>query len=145
MTVAAMVVAALVFVALLAVALAQLMWALGRAWPIRDPALLARTVVGRPALTRVPRLGALGVCVIALGAGLCALALADPTAGGPVFTILGGLLATAFLARGVLGYTSGWRARRPEEPYATLDRKNYSPLSLAIGAGFAALALLRLI
>jgi hypothetical protein len=145
MTVAAMVIAAIVFVALLAVAIAQLIWAMGGAWPIRDPALLARTVAGRPGLARVPRLGALLTCVTALVAGTCALALADPTAGGPVFTIVGGLLAAALLGRGVLGYTAGWRARRPEEPYATLDRKNYSPLALAIGAGFAVLVILRLI
>ncbi|HET8729048.1 MAG TPA: DUF3995 domain-containing protein [Alphaproteobacteria bacterium] len=143
MTVAAMIVAALVFVALLTMALAHLMWATGSTWPIRDPALLARTVVGKPGLERVPRLRALVVAIIALGSGVYALALADPLAGGPAFTAFGALLAVLFLARGALGYTGNWRARRSEEPYASLNRNNYSPLNLAIGVGFAVLVLLR--
>lgn len=145
MTVFAMIVAAIVFVALLTVSIAQLMWAIGSTWPIKDPVLLARTVVGKPGLTRVPRLGALFVAAIALGAGICALALADPVAGGPMFTMFGALLAGTFLARGVLGYTPNWRELRPEEPYATLDRKNYSPLNFAIGIGFAILVIVRVL
>jgi hypothetical protein len=145
MNIAAMIVAAIVFVALLVVALAQFLWAIGSSWPIRDPLLLARAVVGKPGLARVPRLPALLVGAVALGSGVCALALADPTAGGPMFTLFGALLAGTFLARGVLGYTPTWRELRPEEPYATLDRKNYSPLNLAIGIGFAALVILRLL
>ena len=55
------------------------------------------------------------------------------------------LLALVFLARGVLGYTAGWRARFPTEPFATLDRKNYSPLCLVLGAGFLILVVMRLL
>jgi len=65
--------------------------------------------------------------------------------GGATRTILGVFCAILFLGRGVLGYTSGWRARFSAEPFATLDRKNYSPLSLWIGAGFLILVILRLI
>ena len=50
-----MVVAGLVFVLLLAVAIAHFIWSLGGSWPIRDKALLARTVIGRPGVSRVPR------------------------------------------------------------------------------------------
>jgi len=55
------------------------------------------------------------------------------------------VLAAIFLARGAVGYTSGWRAQFSEEPFATLDRRNYSPLSLFIGAGFLLLVAMRLI
>ena len=44
-----MIVASLLCVALLTVSLAHFLWAFGRRWPIRDRALLARTVIGRPA------------------------------------------------------------------------------------------------
>ena len=84
-----MFVAALIFVVLLAVAIAHLMWAVGSPWPIRDPALLARTVIGRPGITRVPRLGALAVAILVLAAGVLALSLADHDAGGWWLTLIG--------------------------------------------------------
>jgi hypothetical protein len=74
-----------------------------------------------------------------------ALSLADPVAGGPGLTLLGVLLALLFIGRGVLGYTPGWRARFSAEPFASLDRKNYSPLCFWIGAGFLILVLMRLL
>lgn len=140
-----MFIAALVFVVLLAVAIAHFLWAVGSPWPIRDPALLARTVIGKPGVTRVPRLAALVVSLLVLAAGVIALALADHTGGGVGLTLLGILLAAIFLGRGILGYTKGWRAMFSEEPFATLDRKNYSPLCLAIGVGFVILVIMRLI
>ena len=54
-------------------------------------------------------------------------------------------VAVLFLVRGALGYTARWRAMFTEEPFATLDRKNYSPLCLAIGIGFVILVVLRLL
>ncbi|MDB5540487.1 MAG: hypothetical protein JWQ89_2214 [Devosia sp.] len=140
-----MVVAALIFVVLLAVALAHFLWAVGSPWPIRDPVLLARTVIGRPGVTRVPRLASLVVSLLVLAAGVLALSLADHDAGGVGLTLVGVVLAALFLGRGALGYTDRWRARFPEEPFATLDRKNYSPLCLAIGVGFLILVIMRLI
>lgn len=139
-----MFVAALIFVVLLAVAIANLMWAIGSPWPIRDKVLLARTVIGRPGVTHVPRLGALLACIAAIVAGVAALALADPVGGGLSLTLFGVLLAALFLGRGAIGYTAGWRNRFSEEPFATLDRKNYSPLCLALGVGFLLLVIMRL-
>lgn len=138
-------IAGLVFIPLLAVALANLIWSLGGSWPLRDRTLLARTVIGKPGVTDVPRLTALLVAIGALAAGIIALSLADPEAGGLGLNLLGALLGAGFIARGVLGYTAGWRDRYPEEPFATLDRRNYSPLSLFIGAGFLLLVLMRLL
>ena len=140
-----MAVGALVFVPLLAISIACLVWALGGSWPIRDKAQMARIVVGRPGATRVPRLAALGVFVFAFAAGILGLSLADHDSGGLPLTLIGLVLAAIFIARGVLGYTAGWRARYSEEPFATLDRRNYSPLALIIGAGFLVLVVMRLL
>jgi hypothetical protein len=140
-----MFVAALIFVVLLTVAIAHFMWAVGSPWPIRDPVLLAKTVIGVPGVTRVPRLASLIVSIAVLTAGVVALALADHTGGGLLLTLAGVALAAVFLGRGAVGYTAGWRARFSEEPFATLDRKNYSPLCIALGAGFLLLVIMRLI
>jgi hypothetical protein len=135
----------LTFVPLLVVAFAHLLWALGTAWPLQSEELLAQTVVGSPDITRMPNrfvtlLVALGLFVVALSA----MALADPGGGTPR-TVIGAIFAIIFLGRGILGYTSWWRARHPTEPFATLDRRNYSPLCLWIGTGFLILVLMRLL
>lgn len=140
-----MLVAALIFVVLLAVAIAHLLWSIGSRWPIRDPELLARTVIGRPGVTRVPRLASLLTAILVLAAGVFALALADHTAGGWWLTVGGIVIAAIFFGRGAIGYTAGWRASHAVEPFATLDRKNYSPLCLALGVGFLLLVIMRLI
>jgi hypothetical protein len=141
-----MVIGALTFVPLLMVAIAHFAWSFGNTWPIRSEELLVQTVVGTPGATRMPnRLLILVMAVLVLAAGVIALALADNTSGGLLLTLAGIVLAAIFLGRGVLGYTPAWRARHPVEPFATLDRRNYSPLCLWIGAGFLILVLLRLI
>jgi hypothetical protein len=141
-----MLVGSLTFVPLLMVALAHFFWALGSTWPIKNETLLAQTVVGTPGVTRMPnRFVTFIVSLFVLAAGVVALALADHTSGGMLLTLLGVLLAIVFIARGAIGYTAGWRARFPTEPFATLDRKNYSPLCFWIGAGFLILVLMRLI
>ncbi|MBN9303861.1 MAG: hypothetical protein BGO82_15920 [Devosia sp. 67-54] len=141
-----MLVGSLTFLPLFTVAFAHYLWAFGNTWPIRNEALLAQTVVGRPGVTRMPnRLVTFLVATALIAAGLVALSLADPVAGGTGLTLLGVLLALLFIGRGVLGYTPGWRARFPAEPFASLDRKNYSPLCFWIGAGFLILVLMRLL
>jgi hypothetical protein len=140
-----MFVAAIIFIPLLAIAIAHFMWSMGLSWPIRDKAVLAQTVIGRPGVNRVPRLMSLVIAILVLAAGTIGLALADKTGGGIWLTLAGAVLAAIFLARGAVGYTSGWRAQFSEEPFATLDRRNYSPLSLFIGAGFLLLVAMRLI
>ena len=140
-----MVIAAIAFVLLFTMALAYLLWAVGSRWPVKNPELLARSVVGRPGATRVSRVRSLLYCIGLLAAGIVALSVADPEAGGLPLTLAALLLAILFAARGVAGYTARWRAYFPVEPFATLDRRNYSPLFLAIGAGFAILFVMRLI
>jgi hypothetical protein len=141
-----MLVGSLTFVPLLMVSLAHFLWSLGGTWPIKTELLLAQTVVGTPNVKRMPpRWASLFVSVSTLGLGIVALALGDHTSGGILLTLLGVLLAIIFIGRGVLGYTSFWRVRFPTEPFATLDRKNYSPLCFWIGAGFLILVVMRLL
>ena len=138
-------IAALVFIPLLTVAVAHLVWSFGASWPIRDPVLLANAVIGRPGVERVPRFLSFVVAVAVLAAGIVALSLADPTAGGAPLTATGALIGAAFIARGVAGYAPQWRQRFPLEPFATLDRRQYSPLCLFVGAGFLSLVVLRVL
>ena len=49
-----MLVGSLTFLPLLMAAFAHFIWAFGLTWPIRDEALLVRTVVGTPGATRMP-------------------------------------------------------------------------------------------
>ncbi|MCB1517031.1 MAG: DUF3995 domain-containing protein [Hyphomicrobiaceae bacterium] len=135
-------IASLVFVPLLTIAIAHLMWSFGAKFPAQDEAMLAKTVVGRPGIEKMPsRWMSFLVALFALAAGIWALSLSDPTP--DLILDIGGVgLALVFLARGIAGFTSGWRQRFPEEPFRTFDRKLYSPLSLAIGLGFALLTLL---
>ena len=140
-----MIIASIVFVILLTVALAHLLWSIGSRWPIKDAELLARTVIGRPGVTRVPRLASFVIAVLVLAAGIFALSLADHDAGDWWLTLIGLLLAGVFLGRGALGYTAGWRTRFSLEPFVTNDRRVYSPLCLIVGAGFLILVIMRLI
>lgn len=139
-------IASLVFIPLLAVSMAHFLWAIGKSWPIRDPALLARTVTGFKGVDRMPpRLMSLAVSVATLLAGIVALSLADPEAGGQWLNLLGLGAGAIFLARGIIGYLPFWAELTPEEPFRTLDRKNYSPLCIGLGLGFFLLVALRLL
>lgn len=146
MDIVAMIVAAVIGIVLLAIAIAHLLWSFGVMWPIRDEKLLARSVVGRPGIERMPpKYMSFGVAVLGFATCVIAFSVADPTSGGAPLTMLALLSGLLFLARGAAGYTAWWVARTPEEPFRTLDRKNYSPLSLILGVGFLLLVVMRLI
>ena len=146
MDIAAQLIAAVVGIALLTIALAHLLWGFGIMWPIRDEQLLARTVVGLPGITRMPaKWMSLGVALFAFAACVIAFSVADPASGGLPLTLLALAAGLGFLARGAVGYTVWWASRTPEEPFRTFDRRNYSPLCLALGVGFIILVLMRLI
>ena len=136
--------ASILFLCLLTVAIAHFLWAIGSKWPIRDPQLLAHTVIGVPGVTRVPRLASFVVAVLVLAAAGIGVALADATSGGLPLTLAGAALTALFAARGVVGFTPAWRKRFSLEPFATLDRRIYSPLCLVVAACFAVLVITRL-
>lgn len=136
--------ASILFLCLLTVSLAHFLWAIGSKWPIRDPELLARTVIGSPKVQRVPKFASFVVAVLVLIAAAIGSALADPASGGLLLTLAGAALTLIFGIRGALGYTDFWRARFPLEPFATLDRRIYSPLCLIVALCFAVLVITRL-
>jgi len=138
-------IASLVFIPLLAVFIAHLMWAFGSSWPVADRRTLARTVVGRPGIARMPsRLLTFLLALAIFAAGIVALMLTDPNPNGGL-TAIGALAGAVFVFRGILGYLPQWRALTPEQPFATLDRRVYSPLCLFIGAGFVFLVVWRIL
>lgn len=141
-----MLIASFMFVALLAVCFAHLLWSIGRTWPIRGEKLLAQTVVGTKNVQHMPpKLVSFGVALATLAAALIAAALADHDSGGLGLTLLGLPFAAIFLARGIVGYTRWFIEKTPEPNFRLNDRRIYSPLCLALGAGFVALVVLRLI
>lgn len=141
-----MLIAAFMFIGLLALSFAHFLWSIGRTWPIRNEQLLAQTVVGTEGVTKMPsRWLSLLLAVFLLAAGVVALALADHDGNGAPLTLLGVPLAAVFLWRGGVGYSAKWRAQHSHPNFQLNDKRVYSPLSLFLGVGFAALVLMRLL
>lgn len=136
----------LMFLALLTVSMAHLAWSFGLTWPLRDEKLLAQTVVGTAGIERMPpRLMTFAVTVFLVVAMVVGTALGDHDSGGIGLTLAGLAFALVFLGRGIVGYTEWWAARTPEPSFRFNDRRVYSPLCLLLGAGFAALSIMRLL
>ena len=137
--------ASITFIPLLAMAMVHMMWAFGATYPAKTEADLARTVIGAQGIEKMQSRGLSFFLSLAIFfAGIWALALTDPS-DTLVLTLGGVFFAMVFLARGILGYTKSWRARNPEEPFASFNIRLYSPLCLLVGIGFAWLTLLRII
>ena len=135
--------AAVLTLVLSAIALLHAYWGVGGVWPGADAASCARTVGGFPGVNNMP---GPGPC-FAVAAALAVAALLAAAEGGLLprpsalldIATLGA--AFVFLGRGIAGFTPGWRRLTPEQPFATLDVRYYSPLCLAIGTGLAMLAI----
>lgn len=135
--------ASLTFIPLLAIAIVHLLWAFGFTYPTKNETMLAQTVLGYKGVTRMPpKMVSFGMAIATLIAGIWALALSSPQP-NPTLTIGGFVLLLVFLGRGAIGYTSWWRERTPQEPFASFDRKLYSPLCLGIALGYATLVAIR--
>jgi hypothetical protein len=126
------------FIVLTAIAALHVLWGLGLRWPARDEAGLVAMVVGATGRTRMPTLP---MCIAAAAAifiaGLVPLALANilPVAVPPVVLTAIGVFTTAvFGLRGCAAYSSGWRRRFSQQPFANLDRNWYGPLCLVLAA-----------
>jgi hypothetical protein len=132
-------------VVLVAIATLHVYWGIGGIWPGTDARSCARAVVGFRGIEAMPSLGAsFAVAAMIIASALVALALGGvfaapfdrlPLAGAAMF------VALVFLGRGIAGFTPAWRRLACEMPFASLDMRYYSPLCLALGAGFAVLAL----
>jgi hypothetical protein len=132
-----MVLAAALTTVLLLVAALHVAWGIGLWIPLTDEAALTRAAVGQRGRVTMP--GAVPCALVAVA--LIAAAWLPWWAPGALRTAGLAGCAAVFLARGTLAYTAAWRRRVPAEPFATLDRRAYGPLCLALGAGFLALAL----
>ncbi|MGR3713018.1 MAG: DUF3995 domain-containing protein [Shimia sp.] len=115
----------------------HLLWAIGYWTPIRDETALTRAVVGANGFTRMP--GAVPCAVVAM-ALLFGMLLPHLT-GFPLRNLLMAGAAAVFLGRGAITYTTLWRTRFTEQPFATLDQRLYGPLCLVVGAAFLILTL----
>ena len=127
------------------IALMHAYWGFGHVWPAADAKLLARTVVGARNIERMPPPASCFAVAFALcGVGLWPLMasrLVTPAASLRLVLWAGMAFALTFLARGVAAYTAAWRRLFPEQPFASLDRRYYAPLCLALGVGFIILVL----
>jgi hypothetical protein len=123
----------------------HLYWAVGGVWPGTDQKSCARAVAGFRGIDRMPPPAAGMAVALALFA---AAGLALVLSGGPESTpasslilLLGVGVAIVFLGRGIAGFTPAWRRLTPEMPFARNDVRWFSPLCLAIGAGFVLLTI----
>lgn len=131
---------------LAAAGLFYLLWAAGVTFPFANEQSLARSLIGRRGITRLPSRTAF----VYLGVLLIAAAMAAFLLGGfseavpqskPFLAPVGLLLALVFLGRGVAGVLPAFERAAPEQPYLSLNRRIYSPLCFFAGLGFLFLTL----
>lgn len=135
--------ASAIAVVLLAIAALHAYWGVGGVWPGSDATSCVRIVGGFSGATAMPGPAAcFAVAAALLVVALVALAQAGliwlPLPPNVVAAATSGA-ALVFVARGIAGFTAAWRRLTPLQPFATLDMRYYSPLSLAIGVGLLAL------
>ena len=131
---------------LVAASLLYLLWATGVTFQFASEQALARALIGRRGITRLPsRAAFLYLAVLLIAAALAAFLLggysqAVPQS-KPFLAPVGLLLALVFLGRGVAGVLPAFERAAPEQPYLSLNRRIYSPLCFAAGLGFLFLTL----
>lgn len=120
-----------------AVAAVHLLWAVGYWFPFSNEEKLVAAVVGLRGATRMP-----GAIPCALVTVVLLFAAAVPWWPQGWLRLAGlGFFAGAFALRGAAGFTRPWRRIARQEPFARLDRRLYSPLSLALALGYLVLLL----
>ncbi|MFN4185893.1 MAG: DUF3995 domain-containing protein [Hyphomonas sp.] len=124
--------------------LIHLIWAAGMSFPFPNEQSLARSIVGRRGITRLPSRAAVALLGILLlcGAGAAAIMghyASSMTALKFLLVPVGLFLSAVFLLRGLVGVLPAFERAAPEQPYLSLNRRVYSPLCALIGAGFLAL------
>ena len=132
--------ALLISTAVWIIAVLHASWGLGNHWPASSAERLAKAAVGTPGIRRMPSPAqCFAVAAILTGVAswpLFAVGLLVEEWPRWLTLLAGAGIAAVFLGRGVAGYTSAWRRRFPEEPFASYDRAYYSPLCLMLGAGY---------
>ena len=139
--------AAALTLVLAAIAALHAYWGFGGVWPGRDAADCARHVVGFRGVRAMPGPAASFAVAAAIAvAASIPLIMLGPlgTSASPLPALAALAAAFVFLGRGIAGFTPAWRRLTPEQPFASLDVRYFSPLCLAVGSGLAALAVMEL-
>lgn len=121
------------------------LWGFGATFPAANEQQLARMVVGKRGITKMPSMTA---CLF-VAASLFAFALLALVLGQHVHVPVskwlvaaaGAGAAMAFMGRGILGVLPAFERALPEQPFLSLNRRFYSPLVFLLGVGFALLTL----
>lgn len=137
-----MALALIVAAALFALAGVHLYWGLGGRWPGHDEASMVEHVVGRNRGMRAPGLlASVGVALaLAVGGALVAATLVS-TPWDPLLKAARWLLFAVFSGRGLATYVPPVFRYAEGTPFATLNRRAYGPLCLAIASGILVLQL----
>ncbi len=127
-------------------AVLYLLWAAGVTFPFANEQALARSLIGRRGITRLPsRRSFVFIALLLLVAAMFAFLLGgfseSVPRSKPFLAPVGILLAIVFLGRGIAGVLPAFERAAPEQPYLSLNRRIYSPLCTLIGAGFLFLTL----
>jgi peptidoglycan/LPS O-acetylase OafA/YrhL len=130
--------AVLLFVGVGTPAVVHALWGMGSTWPEASAEALARSVVGDGRRRMPPPAACYGVAgalaVVALWPFVLLGRAEQPWALAVAFAVAG-----LFVVRGMAGYSPRWRAHFRDEPFATRDRRYYSPYCLLMGVGYLAL------
>ncbi|WP_238537017.1 DUF3995 domain-containing protein [Caulobacter sp. AP07] len=134
--------AVLLAATLFALAGIHLYWAFGGRWPGHDEASMVEHVVGRTRGMRAPSLlsGVAVALALATGGALVLATLAPTAWDGWLKAARWGLLAV-FAGRGLATYVPPVFRYAEGTPFATLNRRAYGPLCLAIALGILVLQL----
>ena len=130
--------AVLLFIGVGVPAALHVAWGRGSTWPESSAEALARSVVG-DGRRRMPSPAACyGVAaalgVVAVWPFILLGRSHEPWALAVAFAVAG-----LFVVRGMAGYSPRWREHFRDEPFATRDRRYYSPYCLLMGVGYLAL------
>ena len=128
--------------ALFALAGIHLYWGFGGRWPGHDEASMVEHVVGRTRGMRAPGFVASAAVALALAAGgaLVAATLVS-TPWDPLLKAARWGLLLVFAGRGLATYVPPVFRYAEGTPFATLNRRAYGPLCLAIALGILVLQL----
>ena len=134
--------AVLLAATLFALAAIHLYWGFGGRWPGHDEASMVEHVVGRTRGMRAPGLVASTAVALALAAGgVLVMASLVSTAWDPQLKTARWALLAVFAGRGLATYVPSMFHYAEGTPFATLNRRAYGPLCLAIALGLLVLQL----
>ena len=130
--------ALLLFIGVGALAVIHAMWGMGSHWPEASEEALALGVVGDGRRRMPPPWQcfavALALAAMAVWPWYVLGRIGDHFVLAGTYTIAG-----IFMARGIAGFSARWKTHFTAEPFATRNRRYYSPYCLLLGVGYIAL------